>query len=405
MLRRSFSRAGILAKSWTRPVKLQLRSLGTMKAMVLTEAHEKNFKMSLEDLKIPEPKAGEVLIKNRACGVCHTDLHVMKKEVGFPIPCVLGHETAGEIVDFGPGTDAVTRERLKVGQKVASPFIMPCGTCHYCVRGKEDLCETFFKFNRLSGTLYDGTTRLYRPDGTKIAMYSMAGLAEYSVVPSTAVYGIPDGVPYVESSIMGCAIFTAYGAMKNAADMRAGETVAVVGTGGVGANCLQIARAFGAEQIIAIDISDDKLKAMKPLGATHTINAKKENVIDRLKEITGGRGVDIAVEALGRPETFKQCVDAVVDGGKAVMVGIAPAGVFAPVEITRLVRRQIKIIGSYGAKARADMPAILRLVQRGFIDVKSPITARYSLKDSAQAYRDLDAHKITGRAIIDMHMK
>jgi Zn-dependent alcohol dehydrogenase len=281
---------------------------------------------------------------------------------------------------------------------------MPCGTCHYCVKGKEDLCETFFKFNRLQGTLYDGKTRLFRPNGTPIAMYSMAGLAEYSVVPSTAVFGLPEGVPYVESSILGCAIFTAYGAMKNAADMRAGETVAIVGTGGVGANCLQIARAFGGDKIIAIDISDDKLKAMKPLGATHLINASKENVVDRIKEITGGRGVDIAVEALGRPETFRQTVDAVVDGGRAVMVGIAPAGVLAPVEITRLVRRQIKIIGSYGARARTDLPAILRLVQRGFIDVSSPITARYSLADSAQAYKDLNAHKITGRAIIDMQM-
>jgi len=298
--------------------------------------------------------------------------------------------------------DAQTVARLKVGQRVVSPFIMPCGACPYCVKGLEDLCETFFTFNRGKGTLYDGKTRLFRPDGTPIAMYSMAGLAEYSVIPSTAVFGLPDSVNPVDASILGCAIFTAYGAMKNAADMRAGENVAVIGTGGVGANCLQISRAFGGDKIIAIDIADDKLKAMKALGATHVINASKENVIDRIKEITNGRGVDIAVEALGRPETFKQTVEAVVDGGRAVMVGIAPAGVLAQVEITRIVRRQIRIIGSYGARARTDLPAILRLVEKGFIDVSSPITARYSLADSAKAYRDLDAHKITGRAVIDM---
>jgi succinate semialdehyde reductase (NADPH) len=179
------------------------------------------------------------------------------------------------------------------------------------------------------GALYDGTTRLYRKDGTPVAMYSMAGLAEYSVVPATAVFGLPESVNHVDASILGCAIFTAYGA---------GESIAVVGTGGVGANCLQISRAFGGDKIIAIDIADDKLKAMKSLGATHTINALKENVVDRIKEITGGRGVDIAVEALGRPDTFKQAIDAVVDGGRAVMVGIAPGGVMAPVEITRIVR-------------------------------------------------------------------
>jgi len=184
--------------------------------------------------------------------------------------------------------------------------------------------------------------------------------------------------------------------------MRPGESVAVIGTGGVGANCLQISRAFGADKIIAIDINDEKLAMMGKLGATHTINALKENVTERIRAITGGRGVDIAIEALGRPETFKQASEAVVDGGRAVMVGIAPMGVLAPVEITRLVRRQIKIIGSFGAKARTDLPAILRLVQKGAIDVSGTVTKTYTLAEAGQAYKDLDAGKITGRAIIQM---
>jgi len=369
-----------------------------MKAMVLTHAHKDNFRLVQEELQMPIPNTGEVLVKTRGCGVCHTDLHVIKAEVSFPTPAVLGHEISGEIVQFGPNSSS---SDLSIGDRCISPFIMPCGSCHHCVRGKEDLCETFFKINRGLGTLYDGKTRLFRKDGTPIWMYSMAGLAEYCVVPLTAVFKLPKSINHPDAAILGCAIFTAYGAMKNAADMRAGDNIAVIGAGGVGINCLQIARAFGADKIIAIDISDDKLKACLKLGATHIINSKKENVNDKIKEYTNGRGVEIAVECLGNPITFKQTVDAVVDGGKAVMVGIAPTGIMANVEITKLVRRQIKILGSYGAKARQDVPAILRLVEKGFVDVSSPITRRYSLDKAGDAYADLNKGLITGRAVID----
>jgi Zn-dependent alcohol dehydrogenase len=184
--------------------------------------------------------------------------------------------------------------------------------------------------------------------------------------------------------------------------VRAGENICVIGAGGVGANVLQFARAFGANKIIAVDVSDDKLKSMVALGATDTINAMKvSNVTDRIKEITGGRGVDVCVEALGRPDTFVQCINSVADGGRCVMVGIAPAGVTADVEITRIVRRSIKIVGSYGAKARQDIPHIITMVQKGMIDVKSPITRRYRFSEAEKAYKDLNAGLITGRAIID----
>ncbi|RMF90266.1 MAG: alcohol dehydrogenase, partial [Nitrospinota bacterium] len=165
-------------------------------------------------------------------------------------------------------------------------------------------------------------------------------------------------------------------------------------------NILQIARAFGAAPIIAVDVHDEKLAAARQLGATHTVNAARENVAQRIQEITGGRGVDAAFEALGRPETFVQAIEAVRDGGRAVMVGIAPAGVTAPVEITRLVRREIRIIGSYGARTRTDLPAVLSLVQRGHIDVRQPITRRYSLEEADAAYQALNRGEIVGRAIV-----
>lgn len=359
--------------------------------------------MTIEELQMPRPKAGEILLKTKGCGVCHSDLHIIKKHQPFTLPVVLGHEVTGEVVEHGPLTDTATINRFPIGAHVVGAFIMPCGGCFYCVKGQEDLCETFFLYSRGKGTLYDGETRLFQKStGKPIYMYSMGGLAEYCVVPANALAVLPKSLPFTESAILGCAVFTAYGAMKNAADLRAGETVAVIGTGGVGSSCLQIARAFGARQIIAVDIIDEKLEKAKGLGATHTVNGAKENVPEKIKEITGGRGVDVAIEALGNPKTFAQCTLAVRDGGKAVMVGLAPWGVMAEVDITRLVRRQIRIIGSYGARARQDLPTIVELTEMGVFDVKSAVTEKHTLDDANQCYAALDKGEILGRAVIEM---
>jgi S-(hydroxymethyl)glutathione dehydrogenase/alcohol dehydrogenase len=363
-----------------------------MKAVVFQEIGKP---LVMEDIPTPEPRTGEVLVKVKACGVCHTDLHVIKGEVKFPLPCVLGHEISGTVAALGTGVQG-----LQMEQRVVCSFIMPCGICYYCVRGQEDLCETFFAYNRLQGKLYDGDTRLRRADGSPIWMYSMGGLAEYAVVPATDVFPLPEEVPLEEAAILGCAIFTAYGALRNGADLRAGEAVAVIATGGVGSNLLQIARAFGAFPIIAVDVREEKLVVARQLGATYTVNALRENVPQRIRDITGGRGVDVAVEALGRTETFMQAVEVVRDGGRAVIVGIAPAGVTAPVEITRLVRREIRIIGSYGARTRTDLPAVLALLRQGHIDVRHPITRRYTLAEADDAYQALNRGDIVGRAIV-----
>src|SRR6186713_383406 len=183
--------------------------------------------LHVEEIPIPEPRAGEVLVKVAACGVCHTDLHVVKAEVRFPTPCVLGHEVSGTVAAHGPGLSPADAERLAVGRRVVGAFIMPCGSCYYCVRGQDGLCETFFTVNRLQGKLYDGDTRLRRPDGSPVWMYSMGGLAEYAVIPVTGVAPLPEDLPFDASAILGCAVFTAYGAVRRGAGLRAGESVAV----------------------------------------------------------------------------------------------------------------------------------------------------------------------------------
>lgn len=344
---------------------------------------------------MPEPGAGEVLVKVSACGVCHTDLHVMKAEVAFPTPAVMGHEISGMVAALGPGVKGPAP-----GTRVASAFIMPCGFCTPCGAGRDDLCDSFFAMNRLKGTLYDGTSRLRRANGSPIAMYSMAGLAEYAVVPATDVFPLIDGLPLEESAVLGCAIFTAYGAVRHGADLRGGERIAVVATGGVGINIIQIAKAFGSSQIIAVDIRDDKLEAAKRLGATDVVNASSTDATAKVRELTDGKGVDVAFEVLGLPQTFTQAFDMIRDGGRMVAVGIAPGKTTAPVEITRLVRRELRIIGSYGARTRSDMPEIIRLAAQGVFRPEAMVTQRFSLDEADAGYQALARGEIVGRAIV-----
>jgi S-(hydroxymethyl)glutathione dehydrogenase/alcohol dehydrogenase len=351
--------------------------------------------LHIEEIPIPEPHAGEVLVRVAACGVCHTDLHVMKAEVAFPTPAVMGHEITGTVAALGPGVAGPA-----VGTDVACAFIMPCGVCPACGAGRDDLCDNFFAMNRLKGTLYDGTSRLRRKNGSTLAMYSMAGLAEYAVVPATDVFPVMPGLPLQESSVLGCAIFTAFGAVRHAAELRGGERIAVVAAGGVGINIVQIARAFGASQIIAVDIRDDKLDAARRLGATDVVNASSVDAVARVRELTDGRGVDAAFEVLGLPQTFSQAFEMIRDGGRMIGVGIAPAKATAAIEITRLVRRELRIIGSYGARTRTDMPEIIRLAAQGIFRPETIVTERFPLAEADAAYQALARGEIVGRAIV-----
>jgi S-(hydroxymethyl)glutathione dehydrogenase/alcohol dehydrogenase len=365
-----------------------------MKAVVLAEV---GGQLTLEDIPTPQPKAGEVLVQVAACGVCHTDLHVIKGEVKFPLPCVLGHEISGVVAEVPADVKAV-----RPGDAVVCSFIMPCGVCHYCVRGRDDLCETFFAMNRLKGTLYDGESRLRRSNGSPLAMYSMGGLAEYAVIPATDVFPAPANVPLADACILGCAMMTAYGALKNQARLQPNESIAVVGTGGVGSNVIQLARAFGAGQIIAVDIREDKLAAAKDLGATHGVNAAQGDPVAEVLTITGGRGVDVAIEALGRPDTVVNAFMMSRDGGRVVVVGIAPGTTTAGIEITRLVRRGIQLMGSYGSRVRTDMPDVLGLAAHGLVSPSRTITRRYRLEQADDAYTVLSRGEIVGRAIVTM---
>jgi succinate semialdehyde reductase (NADPH) len=353
--------------------------------------------LRIEELRHPEPGPGEVRIRIAACGVCHSDLHIAKGDLKFPMPVVLGHEISGHVDKVGDGVAGV-----KPGDRVVSSFIMPCAKCPSCLRGRDDLCETYFAFNRVKGVLYDGKTRLFRPDGTPVAMQMMGGLAQYAVVPDTDVFPLPPPLPLEESCILGCALMTAYGAVKNAGQVREGQSVAVIGAGGVGSNIISIARVFGAKQIVAVDVREDKLQAARQLGATHTIDGRSPDALAQLQAMTGGRGVDVAIEAIGRPETVTQAFSMACDGGRVVVVGVAPMDAVAPIPITRLVRRGIQMTGSFGCRVRTDMPELIAMAAAGRFDVAASITRRYRLDQVNDAYAAMERGEIVGRAIVVM---
>ncbi|MCX6503167.1 MAG: zinc-binding dehydrogenase [Microbacterium sp.] len=344
----------------------------------------------------PTPGPDEVLLEVIACGVCHTDLHVIKGDVAFPRPAVLGHEVSGRVVAIG----ADTRSDISVGDTVVAAFIMPCRHCAQCLRGRDDLCLEFFRRNRLEGTLFDGESRLRMPDGTFLAMYSMGGLAEYCVVPLSAVTPLPAGLDAVTSCVLGCAGLTSYGAVFRAGEVGEGSSVAIIGVGGVGSSLIPMARAAGATSIVAVDIAADKLERARELGATAMVDATADDPVAAVRALTGG--VDVAFEALGRAETFTQALGMLDDGGRLVAIGIAPAGTTAPIEITPLVRRGQQIVGSFGGRTREDLPAVARLAAAGGFDTARLVTRRYALADADAAYTALARGEITGRAVITM---
>lgn len=366
----------------------------TMRAAVLRDDAPR---LEIVDIPTPRPRRGEVLVKVIACGVCHTDLHVIKGEVAFPRPAVLGHEVSGQVVALGEGVDDVAE-----GDVVVSGFIMPCTDCDACRRGRDDLCRNFFAQNRLRGTLYDGESRLTMPDGSFLAMYSMGGLAEYAVVPAAAVTPVPRGLDAAHAAVLGCSGLTAYAAVVRQGQVQPGSSVAIIGVGGIGSSLIPFAREAGATTIVAVDIAADKLQRARELGATHVVNSQDtDDPVAAIRGITGS-GVDVAFEALGNPRTFRQAVDVLADGGRMVAIGIAAGRAEAAVEITPLVRRGYEIVGSFGGRTRTDLPEVARIAADGGFDIDALVTRRYRLEDADQAYQDLSRGAIVGRALVTM---
>ena len=355
--------------------------------------YDTNKAYSIETVELDPPKRGEVLIKVGAAGVCRSDLHFQKGEAIIALPAVLGHEGSGVVESVGEGVTMV-----KPGDRVILSFVPNCGHCHSCESGHPHLCD---EHGRTTGKLFDGTSRLRTPSGQDCAhMGKVACFAEYAVVPEQGCILAPAGLDFPQMALIGCSVTTGVGAAVFNARVQPGDSVAVIGCGGVGLNVLQGARLAGATTIVAVDVKEAALAFAKKFGATDTVNARTEDAVARVQALTGG-GAHYAFEAYGSGGTSKMAVDMLRKRGTAVIVGIAPLGDAAAIEPVAVTRMEKTIRGCYygSAHPRQDMPRIADWVGRGLVDVTSLVTRRYPLADINRAYEDIETDAV-GRGVL-----
>jgi S-(hydroxymethyl)glutathione dehydrogenase/alcohol dehydrogenase len=349
-----------------------------IQAALITAPHQP---LQIETLDLAPPQAGEVLVRLVACGVCHSDWHLVTGATKHPLPVVPGHEGAGIVEAVGEGVT-----RVKPGDHVVLNWAPCCGHCFYCLRGKPNLCDTFIG-PVWAGVMLDGTPRLSW-NGNPVYHYSaLAALAEFSVVPEPCCVPIRADVPLSVAALVGCAVTTGVGAALYTAAVQPGDSVAVFGCGGVGLSILMGAQLAGAARIIAVDKSAKKLELAKMFGATHTVNVAEEDGVSAIRQITGGRGAEITFEAVGVPQLQVECVEAARPGGKAVFVGLSAMGSVTPLSGATLARQEKTVLGSYYGTANTarDFPFILDLYVAKKLNLDALVSQTYRLPQINEA--------------------
>jgi S-(hydroxymethyl)glutathione dehydrogenase/alcohol dehydrogenase len=327
--------------------------------------------VEVEEVELDPPKAGEVLVRVAAAGVCHSDLRYADGELGADHwPMVLGHEGAGVVEEVGAGVTHVAP-----GDHVSLCFVPACRSCRYCLAGKPNLCLLVAEHGA-TGMLMDGTSRLRLADGTTLQHgLRTACFADRTVVAAGGAVPIPQELPLWQAALLGCGVVTGMGAVRNAAGVRRGESVAVFGCGGVGLQVIAGARIAGANPIVAVDRVPEKLDLARAQGATDTIEATADaKPVSAIRRLTDG-GVDFAFEVIGRADTIRLAWGAIRPGGTVVVVGLAPVGVDASVPaIEFLSDKSLK--GTYygSGDPAAELPELAALALRGELDLAGVVT-------------------------------
>jgi len=320
-----------------------------MKAAVFRAPHQP---LEVCDVPTPTPGVGEVLVRVAGCGLCHTDLHYI--DHGVPTfkapPLILGHEAAGVIAAVGAGTNG-----RKEGDRVLIPAVLSCGRCRYCRAGRANLCDDL----RMLGNNVDGA------------------YAEYVVAPASEIFVLPDDLPLVSASVIADALSTPYHAVKNRGRVRLGDTVAVVGCGGVGLNVVQCAVAAGAT-VIAIDLNEDRLAVARDLGAYQVFNPGATPRVDKaVRQLTGG-GVDVSFEAVGSPKTLELALGLLRKGGRLCVIGYSSEA--ASLSVARIMYHELEIVGSLGCGGK-DYPEIIELVRAGVLRLEPIVSGTIPLEE------------------------
>lgn len=338
----------------------------------------------IESLELAPPGRKEVLVRIAAAGVCHSDWHLMTGATRHPTPVVPGHEGAGIIEAIGEGV-----EFLQPGDHVALNWAPNCGRCFYCLHDRPSLCTTYLD-PMWAGTLLDGTRRLSKNGRPVYHFSAISCFAEYAVVPQECCVPLPAEIPLYVAALIGCAVTSGVGAVLNTARVAPGSSLVVFGAGGVGLSAIMGARLAGADPIIAVDVAPEKEALAGRFGATHFLPAGPV-AVEEIRRLTGGRGADTVLEAIGLPEVQEQCLEAVRPGGALVLVGLAPVDSQTTLPGAMITRQEKTVMGSYygSTNTSRDFPYYAELYRRGKLDLEGLITQTYRLDQINQAFEDM----------------
>ncbi|MER5375358.1 Zn-dependent alcohol dehydrogenase [Streptomyces sp. NPDC002553] len=344
--------------------------------------------LEITEIDLPDPGPGQVRVRLAAAGVCHSDLSLSNGTMRVPVPAVLGHEGSGTVVAVGEGV-----AHLAPGDDVVLNWAPSCGNCHACSLGEVWLCA-----DALSGS-----ADVYARTAAGVDLHpglNVAAFAEETVVAASCVLPLPDGVPLTDAALLGCAVLTGYGAVHHSARVRAGETVAVFGAGGVGLATLQAARIAGASTIVAVDVSPEKEDLARAAGATDFVVASADTARE-IRALTGKQGVDVAVECVGRASTIRTAWDSTRRGGRTTVVGIGGKDqqvTFNALEIFHWGRTLSGCVYGNSDPAR-DLPVLAEHVRAGRLDLGALVTERIALEGIPAAFANMLAGK-GGRALV-----
>src|SRR5579871_2043444 len=355
----------------------------TYKAAVL---HAPKTPLAIETVEAANLAPDDVVIRIKAAGLCHTDLEVIDGSLRNPMPIILGHEAAGIVEQVGQRARGVA-----VGDHVVLSWNPHCGHCFYCDRDLPILCESYLSQGP-QAMQFDGASRARLRDGRdlKHLMY-LGALAEYCIVPAQQAIVVPKELPFEQACLIGCGVMTGVGAALNIAAIHHSDAVMVIGCGAVGLAAVQGARMAGAECVIAVDLAEDKLRLSRKLGATHTINAAGEDVVEAVRGLTGGRGADVVLEAAGSPRAFRLTSEAVRPGGEVIWLGKTDVNEDVAFRWGSLMQEKRIRRSSYGgARPMRDFPMLARAALDGRLNLQDLITARISLEQVNEGFAALE---------------
>lgn len=340
----------------------------------------------VDDLVVEDPGPGEVRVRIHHCGVCHSDLHYVDGTLPTAFPALLGHEAGGVVEATGPGVLDVAE-----GDKVILTLRPPCGRCYWCVRGQHSICPTYAS---LGGTLPDGGTRLSHGGRTVYrAGVFLGAFAEVAVVPADGAVKVPADTPLDVASVIGCSVQTGVGAVLNTAEVAAGDTVLIVGLGGVGISIAQGARIAGASRVIGVDPVPERREQAQRFGVTDALDPKAGDVVSACYDLTGGVGIDVAFDAVGSADLLTTCISAVRGGGTTVMVGVPPMDAMLSVHAIAFGLSEKRLLGCFlgSSNPHREFPRLLGLWEAGKLDLEGMVTMRRPLSEIADAFADMQA--------------